>query len=30
MNKKTIFVIGAAGFMGANLCLKLFEKYENM
>ena len=30
MNKKTILVTGAAGFIGANLCLKLFEKYENI
>lgn len=27
---KTILVTGAAGFIGSNLCLKLFEKYENI
>ena len=27
---KTILVTGAAGFIGSNLCLKLFEKSENV
>ena len=27
---KTILVTGAAGFIGSDLCLKLFEKYENI
>ena len=27
---KTILVTGAAGFIGSNLCLKLFEKGENV
>lgn len=27
---KTILVTGAAGFIGSNLCLKLFENYENI
>lgn len=26
MGKKNILVTGAAGFIGSNLCLKLFEK----
>lgn len=30
MNKKTILITGAAGFIGSNLCLKIFEKYENI
>jgi UDP-glucuronate 4-epimerase len=30
MNKKTILITGAAGFIGSNLCLKLFENYENV
>ena len=30
MNKKTILVTGAAGFIGANLCMKLFKKHENI
>ena len=30
MNKKTILKTGAAGFIGANLCMKLFEKHENI
>ena len=29
MNKKTILITGAAGFIGSNLCLKIFEK-ENI
>lgn len=27
---KTILVTGAAGFIGSNLCLKLFKNYENV
>ena len=30
MKEKTILVTGAAGFIGSNLCLKLFEKNENV
>ena len=30
MNKKTILITGAVGFIGSNLCLKIFEKYENI
>ena len=30
MNKKTILITGAAGFIGSNLCLKIFENYENI
>ena len=30
MNKITILVTGVAGFIGSNLCLKLFESYENI
>lgn len=30
MNKKTILVTGTAGFIGANLCFKLFEKYKDI
>ena len=30
MKEKTILVTGAAGFIGSNLCLKLFENYENV
>ena len=30
MQKNRVLVTGAAGFIGANLCLKLFEKYENV
>ena len=30
VQKNRVLVTGAAGFIGANLCLKLFEKYENV
>ena len=30
MQKNRILVTGAVGFIGANLCLKLFEKYEDI
>lgn len=30
MQKNRILVTGAVGFIGANLCLKLFEKSENV
>ena len=30
MNDKTIFVTGSAGFIGANLILKLLKENENM
>lgn len=30
MQKNRVLVTGAAGFIGADLCLKLFEKYENV
>lgn len=30
MSKKTILVTGVAGFIGSNLCLKLFESNENV
>lgn len=30
VQKNRVLVTGAAGFIGANLYLKLFEKYENV
>ena len=30
MEKKTIFVTGAAGFIGANLCLRLLNEYKDI
>ena len=30
VQKNRVLVTGAAGFIGANLCLKLFAKYENV
>ena len=30
MEKKTIFVTGAAGFIGANLCLRLLSEYKDI
>ena len=30
VQKNRVLVTGAAGFIGANLCLKLFEKYADI
>ena len=30
MNNKRILVTGCAGFIGANLCLNIFEKYNGV
>lgn len=30
LNQKTIFVTGAAGFIGANLCMKLLQDFESV